>query len=156
MSSVAGRLTWKYASIIIVLATVVPPYTTFLFGIFEPDHHVSISVYALLWVIYPSEAGVPGLQVLNYYALYSGLSLGFFNIIFAIQVIRFIRGESSKNKTLLAGALSLFIPIIAILAAWPAMISARVFAYIGPIPIQFVIGLLLIHLLPPEESTKPW
>jgi hypothetical protein len=156
MVDIERRLLSKYATPIMVLATVVPPYTTFLFGIFGLDNHVSISTYAVLWVVYPSEAGVSGLQVLNFYALYSGLSLGFFNIVFAIQVVRFIKGKSKKRNTLLAGALTLFVPTTAILAAWPVMIAARVFVYIGPIPIQLVTGLLLIHFAGPKEITSPW
>ena len=113
-------------------------------------------MYALLWVIYPSEAGVSGLQVLNYYALYSGLSLGFFNIIFAYQVIRFTRGKTSRRKTLIVAALTLFIPLIAILYGWPVMFSSRVFAYVGPIPIQLITGLSLMHLAGQEQSTSPW
>ena len=116
MSGDESRLNWKYASIIMVLVTVIPPFATFLFGIFGPDSHASISVYALLWVIYPPEAGVSGFQLLNYYALYSGISLGFFNIVFAVQIIRFMRGVSSRKVTLLAGALTLFVPATAILA----------------------------------------
>ncbi|MHA1663299.1 MAG: hypothetical protein ACTSVR_08605 [Candidatus Thorarchaeota archaeon] len=156
MPNIAEQLSWKHASIIMVLATVVPPYSTALFGIFGDDYHVSISTYALLWVIYPSEAGVSGLQVLNYYALYSGLSLGFFNIVFAFQVIRFIRGTASKRNTLFAGVLTLFIPTLFFIAAGSAMLSARVFTYIGPVPIQLATGFLLMRFAGPKEITTPW
>jgi hypothetical protein len=160
MPDLAGRLNWKHASVIITLATIVPPYTTSLFGIagHSPQvvAHVPITIYALFWAIYPPESSMSGLQVLNYYALPTGLSLGVFNIAFTFQVIRFIRGAASRRNTLLVGALTLAIPIISLIAAWPAMALSGVFVYIGPIPIQLVTGLLLMYLAGPKESTSPW
>ena len=156
MSDVEGRFNWKYASIIMALATAVPPYTTFLWGFGGHDHRVSIATYALFWAIYPSESSIGGLQVLNSYSVPIGISLGFFNILFAFQVIRYIKGASSKRKTLVVGALTLVLPIISLIVSWPAMISSGIFVYIGPIPIQLVTGLLLMHLAGPKEITSPW
>ncbi len=156
MSDVDGRLIPKYASLIMALATVVPPYTTFLYGFGGHDGHVSIAIYALFWAIYPPESSLGGLQVLNYYSLTAGLMLGFFNIIFAFQVIRYIRGKTSKRSTLVAGALTLVLPILSLVAALPVMLSSGVFVYIGPIPIQLATGLLLMHLAGPKEITSPW
>jgi hypothetical protein len=162
MPNLAGRLSWKHASIIIALATVVPPYTTFLYGFGGHSggdghiYYVSVAVYALLWAIYPADSSMRGLQVLNEYALPTTLPLGFFNIIFAFQVIRFIRGEASRRNTRLAGALTLVLPIISLIVALPTMISLGALAYIGPIPIQLVTGLLLMYLAGPKEPTSPW
>ncbi|RDE12100.1 MAG: hypothetical protein C4K48_10470 [Candidatus Thorarchaeota archaeon] len=156
MRNLAGRLSWKHASVVIALATVVPPYTTFLYGFGGHDGHVSIATYALLWAIYPPESSMSGLQVLTYYALSTGLSLGFFNIIFAFQVIRFTRGATSKRNTLLVGALTLVLPITSLIVAFPTMISSGAFVYIGPIPIQLITGLLLMHLAGPKEPVSPW
>jgi len=156
MSDVEGRLIRKYASLIMALATVVPPYTTFLYGFGGHDGHVSIIMYALFWAIYPPESMMGGLQILNYFSLTAGLSLGFFNIIFAFQVIRYIRGKTSKRSTLVVGALTLVLPIISLIVAWPVMLSSGVFVYIGPIPIQLATGLLLMRLAGPKEITSPW
>lgn len=156
MSDVDGRLIRKYASIIMVLATVVPPYTTFLYGFGGHNGHVSIAMYALFWAIYPPASSIGGLQILTYYSLTAGLSLGFFNIIFAFQVIRYIRGTASKKSTLVAGALSLVLPIISLIAALPNMLASGAFVYIGPIPVQLATGLLLMHLAGPKEITSPW
>ena len=158
MSDVEGRLIRKYASLIMALATVVPPYTTFLYGFGGHDGHMSVSVaiYALFWAIYPPESSLGGLHVLNYYSLTAGLMLGFFNLIFAFQVIRYIRGKTSKRSTLVAGALTLVLPIISLIAALPVMLSSGVFVYIGPIPIQLATGFLLMHFAGPKEITSPW
>ena len=158
MSDVEGRLIRKYASLIMALATVVPPYAIFLngFGGYEGHMSVDVTTYALFWAIYPPASGVGGLHVLTYVSLTSSLSLGFFNIIFAFQVIRYIKGKTRKKSTLVAGALTLVLPIISLLAAWPVMISLGFFVYIGPIPIQLATGLLLMHLAGPKEITSPW
>jgi len=156
MSSVVERLSWKHASILMALATAVPPYTTFLWGFGGHDNRVSIAVYALIWALYPPESSIGGLQVLNSYSLPIGISLGFFNIIFAFQVIRFLRGATSKRNTLWTGALTLVIPMISLIVAWPAMASSGFFAYIGPIPIQLATGILLMYLAGPKEPTSPW
>jgi len=158
MPDLAGRLGWKSASVIITLATVVPPYMTFLYGIFGygDGGYVSIVTYALFWAIYPPESSIVGLQVMTYFVLSSGIPLGFFNIVFAFQLIRFTRGATSKRNTLLVGALTLVLPIISLIAAWPAMVSSGAFVYIGPIPIQLITGLLLMYLAGPKEPTSPW
>jgi hypothetical protein len=48
VKQIAGRLNWKQASIIMVLATIVSPYTTFLTGFSGHEFRISIAVYALL------------------------------------------------------------------------------------------------------------
>jgi hypothetical protein len=40
--------------------------------------------------------------------------------------------------------------------ALPFMLSWGIFVYIGPIPIQLAIGLLLMHFAGPKEITSPW
>ena len=146
----------KYAIIIMALATVVPPFTTFLYGVGGHDNRVSVALYALFWAIYPPESAISGLQMVNYYSLTAGLSLGFFNILFALQVIRYIRGDAGRRSTLIAGVLTLVIPIISSIVSLPIMLSSGYFVYIGPIPIQLITGLLLMRFAGPKEITAPW
>ena len=156
MSDLPAKLSEKYALVIMGLATVIPPYTTLLSGFGGHDHHVSISINALFWAIFPSEFSFGGLQVLNLNALSFGIPLGFFNIIFAFQVIRFLRGETSRKRTLLAGISTLVIPLASLIMALPFMLTWGVFVYIGPIPIQLVTGLILVYYFGPKEITSPW
>ena len=159
MSAAEGRFNWKYAYIIMALATVIPPYTTFVYGFSVHDGHlgVDIAMYALFWTIYPSGFPWGGLQVLTYYSLTAGLSLGFFNILFAFQLIRYIRGKTSRKRTLVVGALTLVLPMYSMTVALPIMLLSGNFSFIGPIPIQLITGLLLMRVAgPPEEPTTPW
>ena len=156
MSDLPAKLSEKYALIIMGLVTVIPPYTTLLSGFGGHDHHVSISINALFWAIFPSEVSFGGLQVLNLNALSFGIPLGFFNIIFAFQVIRFLRGDTSRRRTLLSGISTLVIPLASLIMALPFMLTWGIFVYIGPIPVQLVTGLILVYYFGPKEPTTPW
>jgi hypothetical protein len=157
MSDKEWRFLDKWAELIMVLATIVPPFMTVLYSINDGGMSgMNIAILALFWGIFPPVGSVGGFQILNGYYLHTSLSLGFFNIIFAFQVILFIRGKSSKRKTLAVGAMTIIVPLIAFVSAMQYMVSFESFAYIGPIPIQPVIGLLLMRFLGPEEPTTPW
>jgi len=150
----AWRLLDRWAELVMAVATLVLPFMTIFYGLDGQSIYVAIT--ALFWAIFPPVAPASGFQILDGYWLQGSLPLGFFNIVYAFQVMRYIRGKSGKWKTLAVGVMTLVVPLIAFLSVLPRMISRAVFVYIGPIPIQLVIGLLLIHLLPPEEPTKPW
>ncbi len=156
MSDLAERLNEKYVILIMVLVTVISPFTTLLSSFGGHDHHVSISINALFWAIFPSEFSFGGLQVLNLISLSFGIPLGFFNIVFAFQVVRYFRGETSKRRTFLAGISTLIIPFASLIMALPLMISSGWYVYIGPIPVQLVTGLILVYFAGPKESTSPW
>jgi len=152
MERFAGRLNWKHASIIMALVTLIPSYTTFLLGFSE--HRVSVAVYAILWAIDPP--GAFGFQILNYWSLSMGPILGIFNILFAIQVVRYTKEEAGKMSTLLTGCLTLLLPLTSLLVTLPFMIMNSYFVYIGPIPIQLLTGLFLMKAARKPEPTQPW
>jgi hypothetical protein len=154
MKDFAGRLSWKHASIIMALATLVPPFMT-VFSHLD-GQSISVAIVALIWAIFPPSSPTSGFQILDGNWLQGSLPLGFFNIVFAFQVIRFIRGKSSKVKTLAVGVMTIIIPMIAFFGMLPYMISRQIFVYVGPIPIQLVIGLFLMRFFAPEEPTTPW
>jgi hypothetical protein len=97
-----------------------------------------------------------GFQFLNYWALSMGVPLGFFNILFAFQVIRYTREEAGRMSTLIAGCLTLVFPFLSLAMTLPYMIMNSYFVYIGPIPIQLIIGLLLMKMARRPEPTTPW
>ena len=159
MSNLRESFNEKYVILIMTLVTVVPPYTTLLSGFGGHGHqisNVSISIHALLWAIFPPEFSYGGLQILNLIALSFGIPLGFLNIIFAFQVVRYFRGETSKRRTLLAGISTLIVPFTSLIIVLPIMISSGLYVYIGPIPVQLITGLLLMYFAGPKEPTSPW
>jgi len=152
MERFAGRLNWKQAAIIMALVTLIPPYTTFLLGFSE--YRVYAAVYAILWAIDPP--GAFGFQILTSEALSMGPILGIFNILFAIQVVRYTKEETGKMGTLIVGCLTLFLPLTSLLVTLPFMIMNSYFVYIGPIPIQLIVGLFLMKAARKPEPTQPW
>ena len=134
------------------LATLIPPYTTFLLGFSE--YRVYTAVYAILWAINPP--GAFGLQILSSEALSMGPILGVFNILFAIQVVRYAKEETGKMGTLIVGCLTLFLPLTSLLVTLPFMIMNSYFVYIGQIPIQLIVGLFLMKAARKPEPTQPW
>ena len=154
MKRFAGRLNWKQSALIMTLVTAIPPYTVYLLGFGGHDHRVHTAVYALLWAIDPP--GASGLQVLNGPALSMGIPLGFFNILFALQVVRYTREEVGKTSTLIAAALTLVLPLLSLIVTLPYMITYSQFVYIGPIPIQLITGLLMMRAVRQPDPTQPW
>jgi hypothetical protein len=150
----------KWAELIMALATLIPPFMTMFYAL--DGRGIYVATTALFWAIFPSVDPANGLtpssgfQILDGSWLQGSLPLGFFNIVFAFQVIRYIRGKSSKRRTLAAGAMTLVIPVIAFFFSLRHMITNEYFVYIGPIPIQLAIGLILMRFLSPKEPTAPW
>ena len=142
MKRFAGRFNWKQIAIIMTLVTVISPNTTYLLGIDE--HEVYIAVYALLWSI--NLQGTFDLHVLNGPFPAMGILLGVFNILFAFQIVQYAREEVGKTSVLIFGCLTLVMPLILLVVALPHMITYSQFVYIGPIPIQLLIGLVLMSV----------
>lgn len=160
MSDKEGRLALKYAQMVMFLATVILPYGSFTssYSVNQGNASVDVTIRALLWAFYSysADSSLGGLHMLDNYSLTPGLLLGSFNIIFAFQVIRYTRGDSGKRNTLAFGVLTLIPPILFLITVVPFMLTWGIFAYIGPIPIQLITGLLLMHFAGPKEITKPW
>jgi hypothetical protein len=154
MSGKEWRPLDKWAELIMALATLVPPFMTVFSGL--DGRGIYVAVTALFWAIFPPTAPASGFQLLDAHWLQGSLPLGFFNIVFAFQVIRYIRGKSGKRRTLAVGAMTLVIPLMAFFFSLRHMIINEFFVYIGPIPIQLATGLLLMRFLAPEEPTTPW
>lgn len=131
---------------------------------------VDVSIIAVTWIYLPSywdmnhsAFGVSGggLHILNPSAMIMSLIFSIFNLIFAFQVIRFCKGKASKRSTLVSGVLTLVLPL---LMAWQAysmsviefMVGTGNFVYVGPIPIQLIVGLILMRFSGPWSIETPW
>ena len=119
---------------IMILVTIFSP-----FGFIAGEFFLFPSgVYGLFWIL------------VNPY-LY--LLLCFLNILFAHRFVRYYKGESSLNTVYAIGLLSLLLPTVVVLyLSW-------LFGYIVvvyPIPIQFLIGLVIINRIEGPEVISPW
>ncbi len=129
----------------------------------------NIRVVALLWQleisywIVETDIGVTivSLDILVVDRIIYSIVSGGFNILFAIMVTRFCMEKSSKRWTIFAGILSIIVPLLFMLPArldqkYEFMLEGGFLPYVGPIPFQFIIGLIIMRYAGPWKLTKPW
>jgi len=71
---------------------------------------------------------------------------------FAYLVIRYLEGRSSKTSVYITGVLSIIIPLVLGILSMSALLDRGFMVYGGPIPIQLIIGLLLVEGRAPQEK----
>ncbi len=124
---------------IMIIVTVFAP-----FG-FIPSDYGMFGVYSLL----------PGIYGLFWIIVnpFSYLPLCLFNILYTRQLVRYYQAKSSRDSVHLIGLLSILLPT-AIVLYISGMFGGFVFLY--PIPIQFVVGLIILHRIEGPEVISPW
>ena len=125
----------------------------------ESSFSYSFSISALLWRLvkpYGSEDfELEGIDLEHPFDIIGvTIMLSLLSVVFAIQVPRYCTGKASGRITLSVGVLSLMQPFILSLSGILTLFDHGILIYIGPIPIQFVVGLILMKLLPPEIETE--
>ena len=159
-------------SIIMILITLLCPITITSIGYgqtFEERYWVDLAVIAVLWTYFPFALnwnpmgfGVEGygMFVLNPTILFNTFPIWFLSIIFASQVIRHYTADIPIRHVLLPGYLSLIPPTIFGLMGLIPVIQSGIIVYVGPIPIQFLVGYAFVrfsHKLKPSiESDQEW
>lgn len=166
------NLTIRQIILAMLFVTLVFPVTSSFHGGHRTGEEwiVDVSIIAVTWIYLPSywemnrgAFGVwgGGLHVLNPSAMILSLIFSIFNLIFAFQVLRFCKGEASKRSAFVSGLLTLVLPL---LMAWQAysmyviefMVGTGNFVYVGPIPIQLIVGLILMRFSGPWSIETPW
>ena len=140
---------------LMILATLIPPYAMLPYSIIGRHDAVTIvegMMLGLFWVILPPSISPTGLQIFHPQFILTSIGLGVFNIIFAGQVYRLVEQKTSFKLVLLSGILTLVIPI-----AWTlGFLSYTFVSYVGPIPIQLAIGLVIALIFRKKEIKTPW
>ena len=141
---------------LIVPIGIIPSYAFILFGgVSEP---LEMVVYGLIWVWFPSM----NYQMLNIVLLYSFaaiwsiLPLTLFNFLYVAQIIRYYRGKCPRYCAVWVGLLSITLPTVFAFVTTGILFSGSVFVLVGPIPLQFIAGLIIMHKIPGPEMTSPW
>jgi hypothetical protein len=78
------------------------------------------------------------------------LPLTVLNILFAYWVVRYYQAKSSKDSVIVLGMLSLMLPTLIGLSITGLSIT------IYPVPIQFIVGLILLWKFDGPEVISPW
>ncbi|MFW9843182.1 MAG: hypothetical protein ACFFEV_01270 [Candidatus Thorarchaeota archaeon] len=153
MNASTNRANW--ARLIMVITTLVAPFGVYFFSL--SNSSISVSIHAILWGLMPEESGPSGSFIFDLYIIIGrGLFYGLFNIWFGFEVIRYFNNYTRRRAVIISGILSIVYPFVLTVVAWPWIIQSESFVYLGPIPIQLIIGFLLMYFLHPEEPTDPW
>ncbi len=160
-----------------ILITLLVPFSVYFYIIAGSMSAFGYSMpYALLWTYIPYGANLDlvgtsifglflsvdpnsifsGLHILNPLLMMWAPIFGGFNILFAVQVVRYTKGKSSLRKTIVASLLTLAIPLYQIIIFVPYMLSLGYLRIIGPIPIQLIVGLILVRRYGSKPLTSPW
>ena len=160
-----------------ILITLFVPFAVFYYVLAGNMSSIGGNIiYALLWAWIPPSANLDlagtsifgiflpvdpssvfyGFHILNPLVLLWAPVNGFFNILFAVQVIRYIQNKTSMKKTIVAGLLTFAIPLYQIFLFAPHLMLIGDPVYIGPIPIQLIVGILIARKYSPKPVDVPW
>ncbi|MHA1137585.1 MAG: hypothetical protein ACTSSE_13960 [Candidatus Thorarchaeota archaeon] len=167
--------TWVLATWILV--TLFAPFADFYYTITAVASTMgSPIIYALLWAyipvninpdiggssilgkILPVDPGnvFYGFHIFNPAVMAYVPVFGFFTILFAFQLIRYVQDKTPLRKTIIAGLLTLAIPLYQIYLFAPYLLMIGHLSFIGPIPIQLIVGILIAKKYGPKPPDKPW
>jgi len=139
----------KWAKWIMVITTLIAPCGVYFFSV--RNSNITVSVHAILWSIMPEHSGLSEIVI-----VVMRLSYGIFNIWFGIAVIRSFEDYTRKRTAIIAGVFSMAYPLVLAIISWPWIIQSESLVYMGPIPIQLIIGLLIMKYFGEPEIHEPW
>jgi hypothetical protein len=137
-----------------ILATLILPFgyisgSSFIIFYFD---FFDTGFYGLFWVLGYELFYSYGFHILPPSLWISSCSLSIFNLLFAILLVRYYQGRTSKQHVLLIGAVSFIYPALLVLTqAWFFSLPPYLTGIVWPIPIQFIIGLILLYKIPGPE-----
>ena len=145
----------RLAKLIIGITTLFAPFGVYPFSV--RNDVLIVSMHAMLWGIMPDVFANQNSIFLDIYTIIGrGLFYGIFNIWFGIEVIRYINDNTRRRLAICSGILSLIYPFAIVAISWPWLQYSTTIEYLGPIPLQFVIGLLLMRYFRKQEPLGPW
>ncbi|MBD3159424.1 MAG: hypothetical protein GF309_11590 [Candidatus Lokiarchaeota archaeon] len=161
---------WQIAAIMF-LVTLLAPLGSYCYAyqLSSRGPEIRVSVYAMMWALGPGtssdETRIFGvyssefrLRSLN--EILTSSPLWMFNVFFAIQIVRFCKDEASKHSALILGPLTLLVPTFMTLVTFGYVMryimTTGHLVWVGPAPIQLVVGLLLMKYSGPWKITKIW
>ena len=146
-------------SVLMAITTLFAPTGAYYWGAggsSTEGKQILVMIHAMIWAIMPRYAFNSGFQILTNEILAMGVFLNIFNIIFAVQVIRYCSGNTTRVKLILSGLATLIIPVFTLLTAIPMILETESIAYVGPIPIQLVVGLVIARIKGKPPVSEPF
>ena len=147
------------AFFMILISLIVPigiiPFNAFIvLGGYAP---VNFMIYSLIWIYIP-EFYVPFSMIPLFFLLniWFTLPLTIFNIAYVWKIIRYYRGQCTRYSVVWVGLLSIILPTFIALATTGILSPVGGWLFVGPIPLQFIAGLILLYKIPGPDMTSPW
>ncbi|MFW9806592.1 MAG: hypothetical protein ACFFFK_07685 [Candidatus Thorarchaeota archaeon] len=106
-------------------------------------------IYSLLWIYSSGGLFGGGFRAFNM-DLFLTLPLCILNVVFAIWIIRYYQAKTTKYTAMTIGLLSVLLPTILVLY------FSGLVVIVYPLPIQFIIGLLILWRIEGPEVISPW
>ncbi|MHA1479963.1 MAG: SBBP repeat-containing protein [Candidatus Thorarchaeota archaeon] len=146
---------------IILIVTLFSPNAMIPWRVYQDyftfERFVEGALFAPLWVILPEGSNMVGFYFLDPVYLSWCLAVGALNFLFMVQVFRFWLKKVSWRKLVASGILTLIPSIVyAIMFISYTYGSATYATYMGPIPIQLAVGLIICWLIKTDEVETPW
>ena len=139
-------------AIIMLIVTLLVPYGFILEGFFVSSVWSGPVLYSFIWVYQMNSYYAFGLRIL-FPDIIATLPLCVLNIVYALWIVRCYQAKSTKYMAIMIGILSILLPTAIIFYITSLFAYATV---IFPIPIQFVIGLVILWRIEGPEVISPW
>lgn len=116
----------------------------------------SLMIYSLIW-FYTPDLYIPFSLMPLFFLIniWFTIPLTIFNLAYIRQVVHYYRGKCTRYSAIWIGMLSVTIPTLFTLAV-TGLLTPGSFVFIGPIPIQFITGLIFLYKIPGPDMTSPW
>jgi len=116
-----------------------------------------LMIYSLIWIYTPGYY-VPFtlFPVFLIFNIWFTLPLTIFNIAYIWKIVRYYRGQCTRYSAIWVGILSVTIPTLFGLITTGLFNLIGGLLFIGPIPLQFIAGLIFLYKIPGPEMPSPW
>jgi hypothetical protein len=120
------------------------------------DWYIGPGVYALFWAFghTPWSWGAIPFHFFSIRFLKFAFTLGIFNILYVVQIVRYYQGKASRRNVIIIGLISLIFPTLFAYASTAISLAPALVGFVIPIPAQFIAGLIFVLMLPGPEREE--
>ena len=148
-------LTRRQVGYLMAVMTLAVPFGIFWQG--SSGGSVETAIYSLIWVIRLHDGQFFAFHIFDIFYTFTAVSTGFVSIFFAVQIVRCFKSDASRRMAYILGVLTLYLPTgFGVSMMLTALERYGVLLYMGPIPVQLVIGILLLRKTKHVVVTNPW
>lgn len=107
--------------------------------------------YGLIWALGSNYFLITGFLGSIPALLEQTMTLGLFNMLLVLQIVRYYQGITSQRRVLVVGIASIAYPVLLSLITTLTFRPLTLMQIVWPIPIQFIIALILLYRIPGPE-----